>query len=174
MFQNLTPTSADLQDRLSQLTSEIQHANKTLERLRLVCTFFELGETVLRSPNDDLHYTVFHEFGPLLSTRLCDAAVWDWLQERARGADLRRQERMRIAVLELVPDPPIHWADLFRLWDMWFDPRARWAVYAAYVPFPRRVHAHLRRYVAHRRRQGLPLPEFSPGEFQAVLPSHDG
>ena len=160
------------QSHVEQLWPEIAKAPTMSERLRRIADFFDCCEQVLRSPDRQVRHHVFHQISYLLAEHVCDAEVWDWLQELARSADHERQVEMRIAVLELVPDPPITWSHLFRLWDMWFDREARWAVYAAYHPFPRRVHQHLRRYVAHRRRHGLSVPEFSHEEFHKVLQCH--
>lgn len=161
-------------ERVWQTWQEIIRAPSTAERLRRTATFFDCCAEALKSPDGQARYQVFHEVSHLLSTRICDHEVWDWLQETARSADLERQVDMRIAIFELVPDPPITWSHLFRLWDMWFDPQARWAVCAAYYPFPRRVHQHLRRYIAHRRRSALPMPEFSHEELHGVLQRHAG
>lgn len=158
--------------RVEQLWAEIVKATSTRDRLRRIADLFECCEQVLQSEDRQSRYQVFHEISCLLGARVCDAEVWDWMQEMARSADDERQVDMRIAVLELVPEPPIIWSDIFRLWDMWFDPQARWAVCAAYRPFPRRVHQHLRRYAAHRRRHRLLVPEFSIEEFQGVLRRH--
>ena len=158
--------------RLELLWPEIALATSTRERLRRLADFFDCCEQVLQSPDREARYHVFHQISYLLSEHVCDAEVWNWLQEMARGANHERQIDLRIAVFELVPDSPVNWSHLFRLWDMWFDPSARWAVYAAYQPFPPRVHQHLRRYLAHRRRHGLPVPEFSQEEFHTVLQSH--
>jgi hypothetical protein len=160
------------ESRVAQLWPEIAKAAGTGERLRRMADFFDCCEEVLESSEHQTCHDVFYQISFLLSENVCDATVWDWLQEVARSATHERQVDMRIAILELVPDPPIIWLHLFRLWDMWFDPEARWAVCAAYHPFPRRVHQHLRRYIAHRRRHGLPVPEFSHEEFQKVLQSH--
>lgn len=151
---------------------EIVDSKTTRDRLRRIANFFELCEEVLRSSDRRARYNVFHQISHLLAEQVCDEEVWDWMQEMARGADHDRQVDMRIAILELVPDPPIKWSHVYRLWDMWFDPDARWAVCAAYRPFPRRVHPHFRRYSAHRRRHRLPIPEFSLEEFQSVLQKH--
>ena len=158
--------------RVSQLWPEIARASTTAERLRRIAELFDCCQEVLRSPDRQARFHVFHQVSYLLGEHVCDAEVWDWLQEMAHDADHERQVDMRISVFELVPDPPITWSHLFRLWDMWFDPRARWAVCCAYHPFPRRVHQHLRRYIAHRRRHGLSIPEFSHEEFHAVLQQH--
>jgi hypothetical protein len=162
------------QSRITLLWPEIGRASTTPERLRRVAEFFDCCQEVLASSDRHARYSVFHEVSYLLGKHVCDAEVWDWLQEMAHGADHERQVNMRIAIFELVPDPPITWSGLFRLWDMWFDLQARWAVYAAYYPFPRRVHQHLRRYNVHRRRHGLPPPEFSHEEFHSVLRQHAG
>ena len=148
----------------------IARAATTSDRLSRLAELLEGCDKFLRSP--ETRYSVFHQLSYRLSEVPGDAVIWDWLQEKARSADLERQVEMRIAIFELVPDPPINWSHLFRLWDMWFDPRARWAVCAAYFPFPRRVHQHLRRYQAHRHRHGLPLPRLSEEEFRAVLARH--
>jgi hypothetical protein len=158
--------------RIDQLWPEIAKAPSLSERRRRIADFLDCCEQVLQSPDRQARYHVFHQISYLLDEPVCNAEVWDWLQELARSADYERQVDMRIAVFELVPDPPIAWGHLFRLWDMWFDPRTRWAVYAAYHPFPRRLQQHLRRYIAHRRRHGLPVPEFSHEEFHAVLRRH--
>jgi hypothetical protein len=167
-MESFTPS----QSRVEQLWLAIAKATNTSDKLRRVADFFDCCEQVLKSPDHQTRYNVFHETSYLLSRDVCDEEVWDWLQEKARSADLERQVDMRIAIFELVPDPPIIWSHLFRLWDMWFDPQARWAVYAAYYPFPRRVHHHLRRYTAHRRRCRLPIPQFSHEEFERVLQFH--
>lgn len=165
-------SSSTSESRVEQLWPGIAKASSTCNRLRRIADFFDCCEDVLRSPDRHTRYHVFHQISYLLYEHVCDAEVWDWLQEMARSADHERQVDMRIAILELVPDPPIIRSHLFRLWDMWFDARARWAVCAAYYPFPRRVHQHLRRYIAHRRRHGLLAPEFSHDEFHAVLQRH--
>lgn len=88
---------------------------------------------------------------------------------RAPPPTPKRQAELRIALFEMVPENPVIWTDLFRLWDFWFDPEVRWALFSAYTWFPRRIRAHLARYTAHRRRFGLPVPVFSHEEFQAWL-----
>jgi hypothetical protein len=140
--------------------------------LRRIADLFDCCELALQSSDRQARHDVFLQISCLLSERVCDSEVWDWLQEKAHSADHERQVAMRIAILELVPDAPIILSDLFRLWDMWFDPQARWAVYVAYRPFPRRIHQHLRRYIAHRRRHNLPAPDFLHEDFQSVLRSH--
>jgi hypothetical protein len=167
-MQTFTPSESCIE----QLWPEIAKAANTADRLRRIADFFECCEQAFQVSERQARYHVFHQISYLLGKHVCDAEVWDWLQEMARSADFERQVDMRIAVFELVPQPPITWSHLFRLWDMWFDPQARWAVCAAYHPFPRRVHQHLRRYMAHRRRHGLPLPEFSHEEFHTVLQRH--
>ena len=157
---------------ISELWPEIARTTNMSERLRRIADFFDCCHEVLQSPDRQTRYQVFHETSYLLGKQICDAEVWDWLQEMARSANRERQIDMRIAIFELVPASPVIWSHLFRLWDMWFDPQTRWAVCAAYHPFPRRVHQHLGRYVAHRRRHGLPLPDFSHEEFQRVLHNH--
>lgn len=171
---DIMESSDTSESRVSQLWPEIARASTTIERLRRIVEFFSCCQELLQSAGPQDRYHVFHQVSYLLGEHVCDAEVWDWLQELARGADHERQVDMRIAVFELVPDPPITWSHLFRLWDMWFDPQARWAVYAAYHQFPRRVHQHLRRYIAHRRRHGLPMLEFSHEEFKRVLRQHSG
>lgn len=163
-------TQADIE----RLRAEVGKAATTSERLRCCADFFDGCDGVLESGNRAEQYLVFQEAAFLLSEGVCDAEVWDWLQEKARSASIERQIAMRIAIFELVPDPPIHRAYLFRLWDMWFDPAARWAALAAYRTFPARLPQHLRRYNAHRRRHDLPVVEFNPEEFQRVLRSHGG
>jgi hypothetical protein len=165
-----SPTTSE--SRVEQLWPEIAKATNTSDRLRRIADFFDCCEQVLGSSDRQVHYHVFHQISYLLGEHICDAEVWDWLQEMARSADHERQADMRIAVFELVPEPPVLWSHLFRLWDMWFDPQTRWAVCAAYSSFPRRVRQHLRRYSAHRRRHGLPAPEFSHEEFQRILQHH--
>ena len=159
---------------IPDIRGRIKASRRTTDRLEFVATFLRLCEKAIQSPANQTRYGAFAEVAYALADRRCDAEIWDWLQETARSADLDRQIDMRIAIFELVPDPPIIWSDLFRLWDMWFDPGARWAVYSAYVPFPRRARQHLRRYVAHRRRLQLPPPEFSDNEFGVVLKAHGG
>jgi hypothetical protein len=165
-------TVSTTESRISELWPEIAKATSTSERLRRVADLFDCCKASLLSSDRQTRYDVFHQISYLLSERVCDTEIWDWLQEVARSADLERQIDMRIAIFELVPDAPIIWSDFFRLWDMWFDPQARWTVYVAYRPFPRRIHQHLRRYIAHRRRHGLPIPDFSHEEFHSVLQSH--
>jgi hypothetical protein len=165
-------SSIPSESRVEQLWPEIAKATSTADRLRRIADFFDCCEQVLQSPDRQARYQVFHQTSYLLAEHVCDAEVWDWLQEMARSADHERQLDMRIAILELVPDPPINWSHLFRLWDMWFDPWARWAACAAYYPFPRRVNQHLRRYLAHRRRHGLPVLDFSLEEFHVTLQRH--
>lgn len=119
-------TISTTESRISRLWPEIAKATSTSERLRRVADFFDACEVSLLSPDRQTRYDVFYQVSNLLSERICDAEIWDWLQEVARSADLEHQIDMRIAVFELVPDAPIIWSDFFRLWDMWFDPQARW------------------------------------------------
>ena len=172
-MQKNTENDAELLG-LSMWAERIRRSQHTVERLRLTADFLHQCETALRHSDCQGQYEVFAEVAHLLADRVCDAEIWDWLQETARSADLGQQIHMRIAVLELVPAPPINWHDLFRLWDMWFDERARWAVWAAYFPFPKRVRRHLRRYIAHRNRQGHAIPEFSEIDFATVQERHKG
>jgi hypothetical protein len=165
-------TIATTESQVSKLWPEIARATTTSERLRRIAGFLDCCETALQSSEHQTRFDVFIQISHLLSKRVCDSEVWDWLQEMAHSANLERQVDMRIAIFELVPDAPIIWSDLFRLWDMWFDPQARWAVYVAYRPFPRRVHQHLRRYIAHRKRHSLSMPDFSHEDFHSVLRSH--
>jgi hypothetical protein len=147
----------------------VKEADCVANRLEALARFFRACEEAQRDSASEIRYHAFVEVAYLLSDRICDAPVWDWLQEQVRNAPTERRENMRVALFEFVPDPPIFWPDVFRLWDMWFDPEARWAVYSAYFPFPRRVHAHFRRYCAHRRREGKALPKFSQDEFDQCL-----
>ena len=165
-------TTTPIGSQISELWPEIARATTTRERLRRIAGFLDCCETALQSSDHQTRFNVFFQISHLLAARVCNSEVWDWLQEMAQAADLERQVDMRIAIFELVPDAPIIWSDLFRLWDMWFDPQARWAVYVAYRPFPRRVHQHLRRYIAHRKRQNLSIPDFSQEDFHLVLFSH--
>jgi hypothetical protein len=155
--------------KVEDLWPEIAKAANTSERLRRTADFFDCCQEHLQSPDRQARYHVFHEISYDFGKCTCDAEVWDWLQEIARSADRERQVDMRIGIFELVPDPPINWSHLFRLWDMWFDPHARWVVYSAYYPFPRRLASHLRRYSAHRRRHRKTIPEFSHTEFNDYI-----
>jgi hypothetical protein len=160
----------EIYDQLEELRHAVEYAEGTLPRLAALSAFFAAGQQELSNENSAGHYTVFHQTAYLLTDRVADGVVWDWLQEQARAAATpQRQEEMRVALFELAPDHPIIWSDLYRLWDFWFDPAARWALFSAYWCFPRRLPAHLARYIAHRRRHKLPVPEFSHDEFQAWL-----
>lgn len=160
------------QVRLEELVAAVKRAGRTVDRLRRLGDFLEYVERWLPTPNRQLRSDLMTEVGHLLAEGQGEGPLWDWLRETARSADLERQVLMRITIFECAPEHPIFWPDVYRLWDMWFDPAARWAVYAAYWRFPRRVYAHLQRYSAHHRRCHLPVPQFSQQEFDAVLKRH--
>ena len=158
------------EDQLNELHRAIEAAEGTLPRLAALSAFFAACQQELSTRNSSQCYHVFAEAAFLLGARLADGVVWDWWQEQARAATApRHQEQLRIALFELVPAYPVIWSDFYRLWDFWFDPAARWAVFASYWWFPRRLPTHLARYIAHRRRHKLPVPEFSHEEFQVWL-----
>ena len=158
------------EEPLEGLLDAVEAAENTQDRLHALSNFFAEYDKRLSiaDPLDD--YILFNHAAFLLGARVADGVVWDWWQEQARTATTsKRQEELRIALFEMVPEPPITWSGLFRLWDFWFDPQARWALFSAYWWFPRRLRAHLARYTAHRRRFGLSVPEFSHDEFHAWL-----
>ena len=160
----------DVYDQLEELLLAVRQAEGTLPRLSALSAFIAAGQQELSTEGFTDHYTVFQHTAFLLGTRVADDVVWDWWQEQARAAaTIERQHHMRLALFESVPDNPIIWSDFYRLWDFWFDPAARWAVFSAYWWFPRGLPAHLARYIAHRHRHKLSVPEFSYDEFQAWL-----
>lgn len=156
---------------LSDASVPVKESATTLTRLSALSAYLALCEEALESSEKEVRYGVFHEASYLFAgaARPWIPVIWDWLEEKARDATAERQQNMSVAIFELVPDPPVRWADLFRLWDMWFDPRTRCAVYSAYFLFPRRIHSHLSRYCAHRKRHRLPVPDFSEDEFHRWL-----
>ena len=159
-------------DQLNELYLAVKSTGGTLRRLSALSTFLAACQQELSLESSPNHYLVCNEAASLLGTRVADGPLWDWWQEQARLADTpHQQELLRIALFELVPDHPIIWSDLYRLWDFWFDPTARWAVFSAYWWCPRRLPSHLARCTAHRRRRKLPVPAFSDDEFQAWLRS---
>ena len=164
------PVTPLAEDPLFDLRCAAEAPKDTLTRLSALSAFFTACEEGLSTEDTSSHYHAFAEATFLLGSRIADGVVWDWFQEQARiAATPERREQLRIALFELAPDHPIIWSDLFRLWDFWFDPPARWALYSAYWWFPRRLRSHLARYTAHRRRRRLPVPEFSHDEFHAWL-----
>ncbi len=157
-------------DRLNELHLTVKSAKDTLARLVALSAFFTACEETLTDTSESDQYTVFNEAAFLLGLRVADGVMWDWWQEQARAATTpERRAYLRIALFELVPEPPIIWSDFYRFWDFWFDPDARWAVFAAYWWFPRRLPSHLARYTAHRRRHKLQVPDFSHEEFHLWL-----
>lgn len=155
--------------RLAFLREAVKQSYCATDRLTALARFLRACEVTQRERANRLRYNAYVEVAYLLGDRVCDGPVWDWLEEQAREAPAGRRENLRIAIFEWIPDSPIFWPDLFRLWDLWFDPATRWAVYSAYFSCPRRVHVHLRRYCAHRRREKKSLPQFSQSDFEQCL-----
>lgn len=162
-----------MESKLDQLATAVEQAEQLTEKIRALADFLDECDTCLRGPDPQLRYSPFHAISHFFGQPDLECVLWNWLQEKARGADIERQINMRIGILELVPDPPIRWSSVFRLWDLWFDTAARWCVYAAYVPFPRRLKQHWKRYCAHRRRHGLEVPELRVAEFVETLVRHE-
>ncbi len=165
----------DIEDELGDLDHAVRSAENIVDRCRKLADFLAACEKWLGTgefPVDGIpsHYRVLNHAAFLLGARVADGMICDWWQEQARTAATRdRQEDLRITLFELVPAPPIIWSDFHRLWDFWFDPNARWAVFAAYRWCPRRLPSHLKRYCAQRRRHKRPVPDFSHDEFRDWL-----
>ena len=159
----MTPSDAE---HLENLRYAVEAAENTLGRLAALTDFFTFCEGFLTPEENHNDFIIFQEATFMLNVGVTKGLVWTGGRSR-HAQPLRWIDRCawQSLVLRSLPTCPSFGQICIGLWDFWFDPAARWAVYDAYTNHPHRLRLHLARYSAHRRRLKLPVPGFTYEEF---------
>ena len=140
-----------MENSLTTVLMRIGQCSGNESRL-LTLGFLKLCERGLVGASLDTQIHVFMQVAYLLARRPGDLTIWSWLKEMSNQVDKPRQEAMRIAIFELVPELPVCEADLSLLWSFLDDPRTSWAVEQAYLHHPRLLREHRLKYPRHARK----------------------
>lgn len=107
-------------------------------------------QELLKIANDlladkELGFIVFGQLARLLDDeRYCDE-VWEYVKSVIKGFeqdDSDLQSALAVSTLVWIPEDPVHWKWVKRLFDLAHEARTKWAVFSAYENLPARFADH--------------------------------
>lgn len=107
--------------------------------------FFSTCESLLTDPITDYSTQVYSYVAELLADNVDTDKIWQWLRYRAAVvSNVHEKGAMCIACFEPIPEEPINFENLERLFSLLENPRTAWGVFCAYEneDFPRNIHEH--------------------------------
>jgi hypothetical protein len=136
----------------SSLTLKIHEA--TQAQNLAVEEFFAACDKAL---NEESEMRIYMEVAYLLGSGVVPLKMWDWIEAKAQHANLKTREVIRIAILELIPEPPLNMVDLVELWLRSQKRTTRWMLQAAYLNYPKKLKLHQQKVEKRFLQRGIRL-----------------